>query len=278
MMLHRHFITEETPAVSAPVEEKPIRKPKKSRKGNEEKVAVYIATRNWYKDLVTSAKSLMANSDVDRVFFLIEDDEFPYRIPMEIEIVNASGHEYFPVNSPNYNSHFSYLCVNRAAYAHIFQNFDRILSLDTDLVVVNDISDLWDVDITDYHCAGVIDRGIGTPNYYNAGVILMNLKSLRDNGVTDRMIRMLNSQRCRYIDQDALNVCCEGKILELPLRYNESPVTGSTDHPAIVHYVGVDKVGGSNAARRHFWNRYAGMTWELVKELRKDRYGKSLRI
>ena len=44
------------------------------------KYAVYFGSREIYWDMATSAKSLLINSDVDKIFFLIEDDEFPYEI------------------------------------------------------------------------------------------------------------------------------------------------------------------------------------------------------
>ena len=45
------------------------------------KAAVYCATRNLYLDLIPAVKSLLANSDVDRVYLLIEDDAFPEELP-----------------------------------------------------------------------------------------------------------------------------------------------------------------------------------------------------
>jgi hypothetical protein len=45
------------------------------------KVAVYAGTRNIYKDMLPSVKSLLIHSDVDKIYFLIEDDIFPYELP-----------------------------------------------------------------------------------------------------------------------------------------------------------------------------------------------------
>lgn len=43
----------------------------------------------------------------------------------------------------------------RAAYANIFWQYDRILSLDVDTIVVDDISGLWDIDLEDNYLAAV---------------------------------------------------------------------------------------------------------------------------
>ena len=59
------------------------------------KHAVYCATRNLYGDMEAAAKSLVANSDVDRVHFLIEDAAFPSELPGIIECHGVSSQEFF---------------------------------------------------------------------------------------------------------------------------------------------------------------------------------------
>lgn len=45
------------------------------------KAAVYTGTKNLYREMVTASKSLLINSDVDKIYLLVEDDEFPLEIP-----------------------------------------------------------------------------------------------------------------------------------------------------------------------------------------------------
>lgn len=45
------------------------------------KVVVYAGTRNVYHNMVVAAKSLLNHTQMDRVWFLIEDDEFPEELP-----------------------------------------------------------------------------------------------------------------------------------------------------------------------------------------------------
>lgn len=279
MMLHRHFQQMKNVQESEPEpKQKPVMRPKKRRRrmGAGKKAAVFISTRNWYAKMIVSVKSLLCNSDVDSVILVTEDDAFPDKLPEEIETINGSKFDFFDRNSPNMSSHFSGLCVSRAAYGYILNDLDRVLSLDSDLVVVDDISDLWSMDLEGNYCAGVRDLGISRPGYINAGVVLMDLKKLREDGITDRMIDLLNRQHRQWIDQDALNECCDGRITLLPVRYNESPVTGRTDNPAIVHYVGVNKTGGQNGPYRHYWDEYEKMSWDDVSKLRAERYGRPL--
>ena len=55
------------------------------------KAAVYGGTRNVYRNMLAPMKSLLMNSDVDKIYFLIEDDEFPYPLPKEVECINVSN-------------------------------------------------------------------------------------------------------------------------------------------------------------------------------------------
>ena len=77
------------------------------------KHAVYTGTRNLYRDIEVSAKSLVANSSVDCVHLLVEDDEFPSELPEIFDVVNVSAfRDRF--GGPNSDSVFTYMAMLRA--------------------------------------------------------------------------------------------------------------------------------------------------------------------
>jgi hypothetical protein len=55
------------------------------------KAAVYCGTRNLYPDMITAAKSLLLHSDVDKIYFLTEDDNFPLILPPKTKNINISN-------------------------------------------------------------------------------------------------------------------------------------------------------------------------------------------
>ena len=65
-----------------------------------DKVVLYAGTRNVYEQMYTSLKSLLWNTPVDRVYLLIEDDEFPFELPENVHPMNVSGQDYFLPGSP----------------------------------------------------------------------------------------------------------------------------------------------------------------------------------
>ena len=115
------------------------------------KVAVYAGTRNIYSDMLPAAKSLLIHSDVDKIYFLIEDDEFPYELPPEIECIDVSNQTYFDPNGPNYKSKCTYMVLIRAALSKVFPQYDTILSLDVDTIVNENINDIWNYNLDGYY-------------------------------------------------------------------------------------------------------------------------------
>ena len=221
------------------------------------RVVVYCGTYNVYMNMVASCKSLLCNTPVDKVYFLIEDDEFPYELPDIVTCINVKDQQYFPSDGPNFNNAWTYMCMIRAAFPEMFPQYDRILSLDIDIVINDNVSDLWDYDISDYYLAGVPERqrqkSSADPLYINFGVVMMNLDKLRRDGIQQQVIDGLNTKRFGCPEQDAFNRYCAGHILDLPAEFNYttySHITGDAIKERIIHYAG-----------QKFWRHY-----KLVKQ------------
>lgn len=234
------------------------------------KHAVYSGTRNLYADMVTAAKSLVANSSVDVVHFLVEDSEFPLELPDIVECHDVSGQTWFPKSGPNMRSWFSYMALLRVCYTKIMPDVDMVLQLDVDTVCVDDVDGVWGTDLCGKWCA-MCDETLGTfkpygPRYFNAGVALMDLARMRDEGADDMLIGFLNEREVPYVDQDAFNYF--HSIADMDPRYNECFVTGYSERPAIVHFAGHrDWQTSSRVARREYLKRYREMTWDEALEL-----------
>ena len=202
------------------------------------KYACYAGTRNIYKDMLPSAKSLLIHSDVDKIYFLIEDDEFPYDLPSEIECINVSNQEWFDKDGPNYNNSWSYMILLKAALTKIFPQLDKILMLDVDTIVNENISNLWDLDLTNYYFAATREPHKSTKKflYTNIGIALFNLKKLREDCKDDELIHSLNTYHYAFPEQDCFNNLCQGYIYQLPSDYNISNYSLGAKHRKIIHY------------------------------------------
>lgn len=114
------------------------------------------------------------------------------------------------------------------------KNRETVLYMDVDMVCTGDLTPLFDYDLTNHSCAMAPDffysdvrnfNRLEYPiknGYFNAGVMLINLDYWRKNSIAEKLISFVeqNPQRCLKHDQDAINAVLNGKIFELPTRYN----------------------------------------------------------
>lgn len=228
------------------------------------KAAVYTGTRNLYCNMVPAVKSLLINSDVDKIYLLIEDDVFPVELPKEVECINVSGQTYFVPDGPNMKSQFSYMALMRAALPKVFHDLDTILSLDVDTIVDKDISDIWNIPLGDKYYFAATPEHKRSENgfvYTNAGVTLFNLKKLRDDGKVDEVIDVLNTHYFRWVDQDALNYLCQGRIYELSSDFNDTPYTKRPNAIKIKHYAGLKEYGNMS-----YFNKYRDIPFSEIRK------------
>ena len=206
------------------------------------RAAAYTGTRNLYEHMIPAMKSLMINSPVDKIYLMIEDDEFPYPVPDCVEVINLNDHMLFH-DGPNMNTQFTPYCMMRAATAKLLpKNLDRVLQLDVDTLVEDSLEELWNTDLEGKYF-GAVPEYLGTfkpygPVYYNCGVMLLNLEEIRRTDIEDRMIELLQTEKMPYIDQDAWNKLGVDKAQPVPVRFNETFCNGKTERPAIVHFAG----------------------------------------
>ncbi len=113
---------------------------------------------------------------------------------------------------------------------------DKCIFLDGDTIVKMNLLPLYDADMGDNYLAGVRDCGMQSrisdfeehrkrigleslEGYANAGVMLWNLKEMRTNHLYETFLQHLD-KGYPSMDNDVLNVCCEGKITYLDIKYN----------------------------------------------------------
>lgn len=153
---------------------------------------------------------------------------------------------------------------------HLLPNLDRILFLDADLLVLDDLAGLWEVSLGDCVLAAVQDpaiplcsspRGVkhtgqlGIPvnaPYFNAGVMLIQLNEWRKWDVSNRAFAYLRHAggRLDFLHQEALNAAVWNNWLRLDPRWNvPGSLAGRRCKPAEVS-------GDDNAAIVHFAGRF----------------------
>lgn len=146
-----------------------------------------------------------------------------------IQIINVDNDSFSKLKT---YYRFTKAMYYRFLLPEVLRNEKTVLYLDCDIIVRKSLSDLFNMDISNYSCAVVEDQEADDivhrnkiqymGDYFNSGVMLLNLEYWRKNNISCKLVEFIakNPERCIYPDQDALNILLENTVLFLPYSYN----------------------------------------------------------
>ena len=151
--------------------------------------------------------------------------------------------------------HFSIVTYYRLFIASLFPQYDKIVYLDCDLIVLGNISKLYNTPIGENILGAVPDQyvcnteefrtyaekaiGVDPNTYFNAGVLIISLEQFRKNDIENKFINLISEYDFDLLDPDQayLNYLCFGKTHHLLNGWNKAPTgTPCEGEKNIVHY------------------------------------------
>lgn len=181
---------------------------------------------------------------------------------------------------------------------------DRVLYLDPDTIIIASLRELWETDLDGALLAAVKDRWLNTVDtgikgelrkdsiYVNSGVLLMDLKKIRQEIRQDDLYALLADRGAtlEFPDQDILNLLYEGKIHYIENSYNFTPdilnfkeylgvfIPGRIRRSAkVIHYAGSGKPWGSGYGyRKALYPFFARAEWHAHPSRRFWIFGRLL--
>lgn len=208
--------------------------------------------------------------------------------PVTIDILRPDLSQVSDLMTSHHITHTAYLRLMAARL--LPESVEKVIYLDSDVLVQDDLTKMWEMDLGDNYCLAATDiscpfidaREVDSPelqackpwlnaispvanwrelgmdgsaNYFNSGVMLLNLRKWREDNIEQELFDCLRENE-KYIwcwDQYALNVVFAGKWGQLPIRWNQGahafeypdaehcPVDHDSfvamrDRPAIIHY------------------------------------------
>ena len=198
----------------------------------------------------------------------------------------------------------------RILLPEILPDVDKILYLDTDVLVTDSIADFYELDMADKGVAGVIDVQAFNPKlkerlgvdaygqYICAGVLMMNLDYWRIHNIADKIIKwaLINDKKIEFPDQDAINAVCVDSKIVLPMKYGvldahfhigwryseemRRQALEALDNPVIVHYAGQAPWIYERMYNQfqHLWDEYNSMLENPVKKIHYQERNTSLKL
>lgn len=149
-----------------------------------------------------------------------------------------------------------YTCATyyRLFIADLFPEYDKALYIDSDVAVTGDIAELYGHDLGDALAGAIPDEtvaaepifcayvrealGIAPERYFNAGVLLLNLRAFRNENFFTQFNTLLGLYKFTVAqDQDYLNVLFRNRVAYLSPEWNKMPVPQpAAPAPKLIHY------------------------------------------
>jgi lipopolysaccharide biosynthesis glycosyltransferase len=169
--------------------------------------------------------------------------------------------------------HLSTAALFRLEIPELVPDADRVLYLDSDILVHAPLAPLWHIDLGP-HAAGAV-RSVNFPSigtggavdrwrelglsprapYFNSGVLLMDLTRWRSEGITGKVMQHIQSDHTTSSvpDQEALNVALCGQWTELAPRWNvQTPLLSDRGGGHLLYDEAVLEEARTNPAITHF--------------------------
>lgn len=126
------------------------------------------------------------------------------------------------------NDHISIAAYFRfIAYGELANYIDKVLYLDSDILVKGNIAKFWDFDMNSKSAVVIEDaygkdlaRRIGTEKYFNTGVMFVDLKKWSQNDCTSLCIKKATEKVYQFLDQDILNIILDKNVVWIDKYYN----------------------------------------------------------
>lgn len=235
---------------------------------NRKKVPVFFSCDdNYILFLGVAIKSLIENSSKENDYYIyvlhssLDVENMKAIIGMETE--NVSIH-FIDVSDKlvrfgerlNLRDYYTVSIYFRIFIPEMFPEFDKAIYLDCDMVILEDVAKLYSVELGAMLLGGVPDAiiacrqefrdyaelGCGIypyTKYFNSGMMLMNLKEMREFNLEGKFEYLFNKYHFDTVcpDQDYLNVICKNRVLYLDTGWDKMAIDDNYDgKPMIVHY------------------------------------------
>ena len=163
----------------------------------------------------------------------------------------------------------------------IFKNFNKVLYLDSDIIICEDVAELYNTELKNNLIGAALDTGIqytyrynssfvkysaevlqlkNYHNYFNAGITLFNVHQMRKEKLLNKFMQLIKkADFLMFDDQDVLNSVCQDKVCYFDYAWNYEAQLDNNEtcnrwmslkhykthfnckKPKILHYIFVDK-------------------------------------
>ena len=264
--------------------------------GNIKRAVVFAGDYAYIRQIETAMKSICRHNSRLKIYVLNKDipQEWFSRLRMYIQEMGGDlidckliGQQ-FQMNWSNKLPHINHMTFARY-FIPDFVTEDKVLYLDSDLIVTGDLTDLFELDLGENYLGAArscFSAGIG----FNAGVLLINNKKWRAENIRQKLIDLTEKEHENVAegDQSILNMMFSESYIQIDETYNYQIGfdRGAAEQghawileksinplPKILHYISQDKPWNQFSVgrlRENWWN-YSFMEWTYIVSTWKEK-------
>lgn len=232
-------------------------------------IPVFFAVDDGYCPFLAVAIQSLIDNSSDEYTYLIKilntdiSDENKKKISryerenVDIEFVDLNYYIKKVKDKLYTRDYYSKTTYFRLFLPNLYPQYDKVLYLDSDIVILDDIAGLYDTDMGDNLVAAApddviqfnevfqvyVEKVVGVADYrryFNAGILLMNLDEMRKFRFQEKFIYSLDRITFAVAqDQDYLNRLCKGRVKLIDRAWNRMPIADpkiKTENVKLVHY------------------------------------------
>lgn len=196
---------------------------------------------NYSRYILTEIAQIISHTEKQVIFHLIHDSTLrktsEQYINQYITQHNAKVNFYDVSKQPEFEK-MKNGTLYRLFLPRLLKSLNKVIYLDADIFVMKDIYNLWKIDIANYTLAAARDiretqslvetlryykrQGLNSNNYFNAGVLIMNLDAIRVHGdlPQEYLSYIHRFPHALMLDQDFLNYAFSKTTKLLPAQFN----------------------------------------------------------
>ena len=193
-------------------------------------------------------------------------------------------------------AHYSKEMYYRILIPELLKKFDKVIYLDCDILLRDDISKLYDINIDDFVLAAVINPviqskkyieetlGLDSEKYFNSGILVINNKKFNELNLKQKCIELIKTKNnLKFPDQDILNIVCQNNVYYLDIKWNyqwffetlEIPLPSycmdlykkASKNPSIVHYSSAQKPWNYDDGKyTKEWKKYCKLNYQRAQK------------
>lgn len=257
---------------------------------------VFATDKNYLQHTAVAIFSLLENNKELKfsVYYILDEISDDNKQKLENIISNYDCElNFIVIDHTRFDSFALSFHFNKSVYYRLLMAeeiaVDKILYLDSDIVINGNIKNIFDINVSEYFLSAVENPGFErqvdlcmyqNSKYFNAGVLYANLDKWRKESIFAKCVEYMktNYSQIKLADQDVLNAVVNGNWYSMELKYNQQAIIfeeefekkynyftqtelkDAIENPIIIHYSGSSKPW-------HFRNKhpYKHLYWKYLK-------------